>query len=854
MAEEIRQHLEQRAERNLAAGLGPEEARGAARQSFGGMDQVKERCRDESGWPAAESVVRDLRFAGRQMRRSPGFSAIVVLTLALGIASTTVIFSLAYAVLLRPLPFPQPGQLVTLVELHEKGYTRGTSFPNFADWRSQGTSFQEVAAMTTVDYTLDRPPAPERIVGQRVTGGFFPLLGVHPLLGRWLAPADDRPGGEPVVVISNALWRRSFGSALDVIGRRVRLGGRAFTLVGVMPASFVSLTGQLYSGGDVQPDAWTALDTDEIQSPRGSPFLWVVARLKSGVSLESAAAEMKTIGDRLSRQYPADDENFTVRVGSMHEDLTSEIRPAIYLLFAAVASLLLTACLNVANLLLVRSTARVAEISLRAALGADRRRIILQLLTESGCLALVGGVVGIGLAAGALRLLRMLYPDGRIPWDLAKLSWPVLLAGLGISILAGVAFGLAPALRCSRLDLNAALKGGAGAKSGRGKLGRLLVASQVALAFVLLSGTAFLLESLTQILRVNPGFDRERVLTVRMYLAGGNYDTPQKTQAFYERLFARLSAIAGVETVGGVLNLPMCGIRYTWDFEIQGRPKPKGRMIYADYQVATPEYFSAMRIPLVGGRMFGAGDGEHDPRVVVINQTMARSFWPAGNAIGKRIRIGKEWFEIIGIVGDVHHMALSAPVLCETYLPHRQQPWSQLMVAIRTATAPSAYAAEVRRAIASLDADLPAADIRPLDSLVSQTLSDRRTIFELLGAFAATALGLSALGIYGALSYTVTRRSREIGIRVALGQPLGRVRRMILAEGLMLSAGGILAGWGASAMLSHLLESQLYQVKATDPWTLAAVALLLSLVAAASCWIPAGRATRIEPAVALRME
>jgi predicted permease len=339
-----------------------------------------------------------------------------------------------------------------------------------------------------------------------------------------------------------------------------------------------------------------------------------------------------------------------------------------------------------------------------------------------------------------------------------------------------------------------------------------------------------------------------------MYLSGDDYGTAAKTQAFYDKLFDRLSRLPAVETAGGVLNLPMCGIRYTWDFEIEGRPKPEGSMNYTDFQIATPEYFSAMRIPLVSGRLFGAGDGERQPAVVVINQTMARRFWPGGDAIGKRIRLGSDWHEIVGIVGDVHHMGLNASVLCETYLPHLQQQWSQMMIAIRTRTAPSDSIAEVRSEIASLDPNLPVADVRPLESLVSQTMSDYRTILCLLGAFAVAALALAALGLYGTLSYAVARRTREIGIRVALGEPLRRVRRLIVGQGLLLSTIGIAVGCPISLALGRLLETQLYEVKATDPWVLASVSLLLFAVAILSCWIPANRASRIEPITALRAE
>ncbi len=600
MAEEMRRHLEMRMERNLANGMDPEAARRAAELAFGGMDQIKERCRDESGWPAAERVAQDLRFAGRQMRRNPSFTAVVVLTFALGIAATVVIFSLAYAVLLRPLPFPQPDQLVTLGERHLlKGYSRGTSYPDFLDWKTRSSCFTGMDGMTTSLLALNRGPATERIVTQRVTGGYFPLVGVRPELGRWLTPSDDREGAAPVVVISHSLWQRAFASRPDVVGQRIKLDDRDYTLVGIMPAPFVSITDELYNGGNTQPEIWTPLASDAAKSSRNAGPLRVIGRLKPGIPIETAAAEMRAIAARLAAEYPADNENFTVRVGSMRGDLTEDIRPALYLLMTAVAFLLVISCLNIANLLLVRSTTRAAELSLRAALGADRMRIVGQLLAESTLISLLGGALGVAMAWTSLEVLQKLFPTGAIPWELAKLNWPVLMVSVAVSLLVGIGFGLAPALRCSKLDLNEALKAGGNRafSQSRNVPQRVLVILQLALAFVLLSGATLLHKSLARLLEVNPGFETAHVLTVRTYLAGNNYNSESKRKAFYDNLFARLSEIAGVRAAGGILNLPMCGYRYTWDFEIEGKPKPKGVMNYADYQIATPEYFSAMHIP-----------------------------------------------------------------------------------------------------------------------------------------------------------------------------------------------------------------------------------------------------------------
>jgi putative ABC transport system permease protein len=857
MFEELREHIEMRTARNVANGMDPAAARRAAEHAFGGMDQIKERCRDESGWPAAERITQDLRLAGRQMRRNPSFTAVVVLTFALGIAATVVIFSLAFAVLLRPLPFPHPEQLVTLGERHLlMGYSRGTSYPDFLDWKEQSTSFAGMDGMTTTLFTLNKDAGAERIVAQSVTGGYFALIGVLPELGRWLASSDDREGAAQVVVISHSLWQRAFDSRPDVVGRRVKLNDEEYTLVGVMPSTFVSITDELYSGGDTQPEIWAPLAANAAKSSRNAGPLRVFGRLKPGVTLETAAAEMKAIAARLAAEYPADNENFTVRVGSMHGDLTGDIRPTLYLLMTAVALLLVITCLNIANLLLVRSTTRIAELSLRAALGADRKRIVAQLLAESALISMLGGTLGVVLAWTSLCLLRILFPSGDIPWDLAKLNWPVLMVSVAVSLLAGIGFGLTPALRCSKPDLNEALKSGGNRafSQSRNGLQRVLVVLQVALAFVLLSGATLLHKSLVRLLAVNPGFDAANVLTARTYMAGNNYNSEAKRKEFYGNLFTQLSGMAGVSAAGGVLHLPMSGFRYTWDFEIEGKPKPKGVMNYADYEIATPEYFSVMHIPLEAGRMFSSADNERSALVTVINRTMAREFWPEGGAVGKRIKIDREWYGIVGIVGDVHHIGLGYPVRPETYMPHLQHLWMPLMLAIRTKEAPSLYVSQVRTEIMALDHGLPPPDIRSLASIVNETMAGRRMIIDLLTAFAASALALAALGLYGTVSFAVARRTREIAIRVALGSPMGLVRRLIVGQGLALSVCGLLVGVVMSLVLGRLLESQLFEIEATDPPSLTSIAFLLLGVAIAACWIPASRAARIDPIAALRAE
>ena len=510
---------------------------------------------------------------------NPSFSAVVVLTFALGIAATVVIFSLAYyGVLLRPLPYSHPEQLVTLGERHLlKGYSRGTSYPDFLDWKTRNTSFVGMDGMTTTFSVLNLPAGAERVVSQRVTGGYFALIGTRPELGRWLVPSDEREGATQVVVISHALWQKCLWFATRSAGITVRLNGEEFTLVvshafGIRQHNGRTLRWRRYTA----PKFWTPITADAARSSRNAGPLHVVGRLKPGVPIEAAAVEMSTIAARLASEYPADNENFTVRVASMRDDLTADISPELYLLSAAVAFLLLISCLNIANLLLVRSTTRVAELSLRAALGADRWRIVAQLLSESALLSFLGGVLRTALAWTSLQILPVLFPAGDLPWGAATLNWPMLMFSVLISIFAGIGFGLGlPALQASKVDLNEALKSG-GNRSfsiSWSRLQRGLVVLQVALAFVLLSGATLLHRSLGHLLDVNPGFDATNVLTARTYMAGDNYNSAVKRREFYENLFDRLSKITGVKAAGGVMNLPMCGYRYTWDFDIEGRPK-----------------------------------------------------------------------------------------------------------------------------------------------------------------------------------------------------------------------------------------------------------------------------------------
>jgi putative ABC transport system permease protein len=795
-----------------------------------------------------------MKFALRQLLKNPGFTAVAVLTLALGIGANTAIFSVFDAVLLKPLPYPEPERLVTLTERHQKDYTRGTSYPNFLDWREQNTACEELAAIQPVSFNLAGDGEPERVLAQRVTAGFFPVLGVKPLLGRWFTPQEDTSNAERVVVIGHGLWQRRFSGRTDILGQRMILNEQGYTIVGVMPAAFRSLTGNLYQPADRVREVWTPLATDTTRSPRGATFLRVIGRLKAGVTVEAASGDLNAIAGRLADQFPNVNAGFGLRVRGMHRDLGEQVWPVVWILMGAVALLLIIACANVANLFLVRSAARASEMSIRAALGASRAHIVRQLLTESALVAVSGGVLGIVFAWCGVALLRRFLPHGQIPLHAADVNLTVLGFTLVISLAAGVLFGLAPALHSAKGSLNDALKGAGKGMVGptRGRLRHGFVVAEIALALMLLAGAGLVIKSLGQLLEVNPGFRAEHVLTMRVALPGAKYGEQAKSRAFFEQLLDRVKALPGVESVGGVSDLPMSGNISTSAFLIDGKPAPVGEMIYTDVQTATVDYFSTLSIPLLKGRLFNEADQSGAVAVAVINQQMASRFWPGEDPIGRTIRIGGQRYEIVGIVGDVRHFGLNANVRPETYLPHTQQTARTMTLAVRARSDGSALARDVRSQVAQLDANVPLADVRTLKAAVAGTTSDFRVIVFLLGAFACAALVLAALGLYGVISYSVAQRTREIGIRMALGAQATDVRRMVVKQGLWLAMLGLAVGLLASLASGRVLTSLLYEVKPTDPLTLLIVSATLLAIALLACLIPARRAARVDPMEALR--
>ena len=809
-----------------------------------------------------ETLLKDVRYGVRGLLKRPGFTIIALITLALGIGANTAIFSVVNAVLLRPLQFRDPEQLVVVwEEASFAGFPTNTPAPaNFVDWKNQNQSFADMAAASSDSFNLTGDGEPERIQANSVNANFFQLFSVQPLIGRGFLPEEDRPGGNKVAVLSYSLWQSRYGGDRGVINREILLNGQKHTVVGVMPAGFQFLE------NDVRLWVPLALDQEELAN-RGGHYLQVVARLKPGVVLSQAQADMNAVMRRIATDHPA--ETFDGKLGAvvmpLRDQLVGQSRGSLTVLLVAVAFVLLIACANVAGLLLARAVARRREIALRMALGAARVRVVRQLLTESLLLAIVAGVLGSVLAYASFTFLQGLVPEQMTLSASLKLDVRILVFTLAISIVTGIVFGLVPALQAAKFDLNDALKQSSTRATASSRLRSTLIVFEVALSIVLLVGAGLLIQTLFQLFRQYSVLEPDKILTMRTILPREKYKEPQVRDNFYEQVLQRVEHLPGVVSAGYSTSVPLSWKGGTSGFFPEGTKTPIPGMAYdANHRQVSAGYLKTMNIPLRQGRYFDSHDNAQSMPVAIINETMARQYWPGENALGRRFKVGDPedpklpWTQIVGIVGDIRQMGLDEPVKAEMYLPYQQINHYQWFIprdlAIRTSGDTSNLVGSVRQIIREVDPDQPVSNVATMEELLGTEAAQRRMGMIMLVGFAMLALLLASLGIYGVLAYFVTQHTSEIGVRQALGATPRDILFLVLKKGMGLTLLGVVIGLASAFALTRLMSSLLFGVKASDPLTFVAVPLLLAFVALLACYIPARRATKVNPLVALRYE
>jgi len=801
--------------------------------------------------------MNDIRYALRQLRKSPGFTLIAVLTLALGIGANSAIFSLVNGVLLRPLSYPDAEQIVYIEGQNPSlGITDSNiSAPDFQDWTAQTQAFSHTAFYWTGGAALaEQGGEPERVPRAGVTTRFFDLLGVQPILGRSFLEEDDRPNSTTVAILSEGLWKRRFGADRNIVGKAITMNTRPVTVVGVMPGGFEF---------PQNTQIWTPAGVNSAKEPRDNRELSAIGRLKPGVELEQAQSQISAVNARLAQASPDTNKGWDARLSRLHERLVRSVRPSLLLLLGAVGFVLLIGCANVANLLLARAAARQKEVAIRTALGASRGRIIRQMLTESILLSTIGGALGLILSFWIIELLISISPPDSPRFSEASLDYRVLAFTLTISAFTGLIFGLAPALHASKLDVSGSLKEGGRNSEGyrRTNARSLLLIGEVAMSLILLAGAGLLIKSFMRLQEVKPGFNPERVLIASVSLPGAKYKEDQQRVEFFRALIERLSALPGVQAAGAGVNFPLNASGYAIGrtFIPEGKPLTRDEAADASWSTITPTYFAALQIPLVAGRTFNERDNAGAPKVVIVNRKVAiKHFGSEIAALGKRISIWRdEQFprEIVGVVGETKSGTLEGESEAQIYTPQAQDgSWGFMTLAIRTTADPSAITAALRREVLGLDKDLPIFNVKTMEDVVAASIGSRRLSMLLLSVFAGVALLLAAIGIYGVMAYTVTQRTQDIGIRMALGAQAGDVLRMVVGQGMTLALIGIGVGLAGAWGLTRVIASLLFGVEATDPITFAAISVLLAFVALLACYLPARRAARVNPIEALRAD
>jgi putative ABC transport system permease protein len=906
--EEMKFHLEKQVEENAAAGMDEEEARYAALRQFGGVEQIKEECRDAWGVRLIEELIQDIRFALRQLGRNPGFTTVAVLTLALGIGANTAIFSVVDALVLRPLPYAHNDRLVWIAESIPALKSEVATGGDYVAWKEQNHTLDRIAAYDTTyrgslregapgpgsaDFNLTGRATPARVHSAFVSASFFATLGVEPQLGRAFTENEDQPNGPHVVVLMHSFWQQYFGSDPHVLGRTVNLDEAPYTVVGVMPASF-----HFPGDSDVQILLPLALNqARELLRTQGQRQVRIIGRLKPGISLAAARADLDEIrkraqpsggpelagggggqghamrtpgrggpGGQLRHNTSGPPEMAPpaseLKVVPLAEHLAGNLRPAMLILLGAVGLVLLIACANVANLMLTRASARTREVAVRAALGAGRWRLVRQLLAESVTLAVAGGMAGLLLAAWGVGVIARLIPAGVGGGILAvaapKVDGNVLLFALAASIFTGILFGLAPAAIVTRPALAEGLNEGARGGSPGGRRGWLrgaLAVAELSLALVLLIGAGLLIKSFYRLLQVNPGFAPERVLTMDLSLTGARYPTPQQKSEFFSQVLRRVESLPGVRSAALTDSLPLSPYRsfllMSPNHLLPRAALSSSTMVMMRMLTVSPGYFYTLGIPVLKGRTFTDHDDEQTLKVAVVNEALARHLWPTEDPIGKQLSHN---LTVVGVVGNTHHDGLSQETEAEFYVPYLQSPCNSMQLAVRTAADPDSMVSAVRAQIRDVDPDQPLYHVATLQQVLSESLAPRRFNMLLLGIFAGVALALAAVGIYGVMAFSVTRRTHEIGIRMALGAEKGDILRMVIGQGLKLAGSGVAIGIVGALALTRFLSSLLYGVRPDDPLTFVAVSLILIGVALLACYIPARRATQVHPMVALRYE